>query len=220
MEKPRFAGFFCMFFTMRNLFTFSKYDNMPIHYLTKTNMGNKRGGLFFGVIVGTLLGILFAPRKGKELRKQLKDEVSKGGMGTETLKKNFTEMGHDIADTAEEVYNMPEVQEQVVKGKKQVDKMMLKAEGHVSKAEQKVRDLSEKYLDLDEEKVDEITHKIHKAGQKVHGKLQNFRQKFMGDVGFTKKPISKSKSTSQPKKKSGRTSSKKRTRKVNIKRKG
>ena len=66
-------------------------------------MSNKKGGgLIFGVIMGTLLGVLFAPRKGKDLRKELKQEVSKGGIGAETLKKNFVEMGHDMANTAEE----------------------------------------------------------------------------------------------------------------------
>ena len=171
-------------------------------------MGNKRGGLIFGVIMGTLLGVLFAPRKGKELRKQLKDEVAHGGMGTETIKKNFKEMGQDMATTAEEVYNMPEVKKQVVKGKKHVDKFIRKAESKMNKAEQKVKDLGEKYLDLDGEKMEEISGKIHKASKNVQGKIQTFREKLMGqkimkELGFKKRPISSaSKSTPQNPKKS------------------
>lgn len=184
-------------------------------------MGNRRGGLFFGVIVGTLLGILFAPRKGKELRKQLKDEVKKGGVGAETLKKNFMEMGHDMAETAEEVYHMPEVQDQVEKGKKHVGKFMREAETHINKAERQIKDMGEKYLDLDEEKMEKVTSKIHKASAKVKGKLQSLRQKFMGDVGFRKKRISgnggeSEKRRASPKSRGASASKKSRTRKVKI----
>jgi gas vesicle protein len=153
-------------------------------------MGNKRSGLFFGVIVGTLLGVLFAPRKGKDLRNQLKKEIQEGGVGTETLKQNFTEMGHDMADTAGEVYNTPEVQKQVVKGKKHVDKLLRKAGEQMGGAEQKVKDLGEKYLDLNEEKVQRVGAKIQKASKNVQEKIQTIRHKFMGNMGFTKKPIS------------------------------
>lgn len=176
-------------------------------------MSNKRGGLLFGVIMGTLLGVLFAPKKGKELRKEFQNEVSKGGFGTETLKKNFKEMGSDMADTAQEVYAMPEVQEQVNKGKKHVDTLMKKAEFHVNKAEQKVKDLGEKYLDLDEEKMHEASEKFHSVSKKVGGQLKAFGQKFMGDIGFTKKPISKSTKSSTA---ASKVSPKKRSRKVKI----
>jgi len=210
-----------------NLSPSIKYDNIPTleTFLTKTNMSNKRGGLLFGVIMGTLVGVLFAPKKGKDLRNQLKQEVAKGGVGTETLKKNFAEMGQDMAATAEEVYNLPEVQKQVGKGKKQVTKFMEKAETHVNNAEKKVRDLGEKYLDLDDEKLQQVSKKIHKASDTVRGKIQTMRQKLMGDMGFTKKPISKksngknpkSSQTSNPQKKS---KSKPRTKNVKIKKHG
>lgn len=185
-------------------------------------MSNRRGGLFFGVIVGTLLGILFAPRKGKELRKQLKDEVKKGGVGTETLKKNFVEMGHDIADTAEEVYSMPEVQDQVNKGKKHVDKFVQQAEGKIGEAERQIKNLGEKYLDLDDEKMHRVSEKIHQASKKVQGKIQTLRQKLMGEMGFSKKPISKDRPakrapSSRSKKSSKKAVAKPRTKTVKIK---
>lgn len=81
-------------------------------------MSNRRGGLLFGVIMGTILGVLFAPRKGKELRAKLKKEVKAGGVGSETLKESFLEMGKEVASSAERIYQKPEVQKQVVKGKK------------------------------------------------------------------------------------------------------
>ena len=145
-------------------------------------MGNRRGGLLFGVIVGTLLGILFAPRKGKELRNQLKNEVSKGGMGVETFKKNFKEMGHDVASTAEEVYARSDVQKAVRSGKKHVDDMMRNAGEQVGKVE--------KYLHIDDEQLEQVSEKIHNASKKVQNKLHTLKHKYMGDLGFTKKPLS------------------------------
>lgn len=189
-------------------------------------MSNKRGGgLLFGVIMGTLLGVLFAPRKGKELRSQLKKEVAKGGVGAETLKKNFSEMGQDMASTAEEVYNMPEVQTQVKKGKKHVDRMVREAGEHIGNAEEKVKetvkDLGEKYLDMDEEDLQNVTGKIHEAGKKVGSKLQTFRKKYIGDFGFTKKSIGKKSSggAKDSAKSASKKSPKNRTKKVKIQKK-
>lgn len=91
-------------------------------------MGNRRGGLFFGVIMGTILGVLFAPRKGKELRKDLKEEVQKGGLGTETLKKNLVAMGKEMAATAETVYQQPVIKKHVNEGKKRIYKFVDEAE--------------------------------------------------------------------------------------------
>ncbi len=83
-------------------------------------MGNRRGGLFFGVIMGTILGVLFAPRKGKDLRAKLKKEVEAGGIGSETFKESFLEMGKEVANSAEKIYQKPEVQKHLIKGKKKL----------------------------------------------------------------------------------------------------
>ncbi len=95
-------------------------------------MGNRRGGLFFGVIMGTILGVLFAPRKGKELRKDLKEEVKRGGLGTATLKKNLLEMGKEMAASAETIYEKPAVKKQINKGKKRFYKFVDEAEKHLT----------------------------------------------------------------------------------------
>lgn len=55
--------------------------------------------LLAGVVAGVGLGILFAPKKGSELRKNLKDEVKKGGCGLDTLKGAAVDMGKDMKDT-------------------------------------------------------------------------------------------------------------------------
>ena len=53
-------------------------------------------GLIIGVVAGTALGVLFAPKKGEETRKEMKNEFKKGGSGLNTLKKTATDMGKDF----------------------------------------------------------------------------------------------------------------------------
>jgi gas vesicle protein len=60
--------------------------------------------LIAGVIAGTALGILFAPKEGKQVRKELKDEIDKGGTGLSTVKNTLTGMGKDIHGTSKDVY--------------------------------------------------------------------------------------------------------------------
>jgi len=61
-------------------------------------------GLLAGLVAGTAIGLLFAPKKGKDTRKQIKDELEKGGYGLDTLKETVNEMGKDMGDTGKEVY--------------------------------------------------------------------------------------------------------------------
>ena len=42
--------------------------------------------LLAGLLGGAALGILFAPKKGEELRKDIKNEVDSGGSGMNTVK--------------------------------------------------------------------------------------------------------------------------------------
>ncbi len=87
-------------------------------------MAKKKGGLLFGIMMGTMLGVLFAPRKGKELRGQVASEIKEGGLGTKTLGNNFKEMGHDMVDTVHVVYENPNVQKQVKGGRKNFIKLI------------------------------------------------------------------------------------------------
>jgi len=86
-------------------------------------MARKKGGLLFGIIMGTLMGVLFAPGKGKELRSRIVKEIDDGGLGTKALGNDFKMMGRDIADTAQDVYEDPRVQGGVKKGRKSIKQM-------------------------------------------------------------------------------------------------
>ncbi len=78
-------------------------------------MSNKKSGLglLFGIVAGTALGILFAPRKGKDIRENFRKEIEEGGSGAHTLKTNIGAMGKDIAETATDIYEKPEVQKSI-----------------------------------------------------------------------------------------------------------
>ena len=55
--------------------------------------------LLAGLIAGTAIGILFAPKKGETIRKEFKKEIKEGGIGLNTVKNTLLGMGEDIGDT-------------------------------------------------------------------------------------------------------------------------
>ena len=92
--------------------------------MSETNKTTKKSGigLLLGVAAGAVLGVLFAPKKGKDLRENFKKELKDGGTGMNTVGKNFAAMGKDIADTTKNVYESPGVQKPLNKGIKQLEK--------------------------------------------------------------------------------------------------
>ncbi len=76
--------------------------------------------LFAGVLAGTALGVLFAPKKGDETRTKLKKDIKAGGNGLGIIKDTMTEMGKDIEETAVKTYKKisenPEVKKAIKKG--------------------------------------------------------------------------------------------------------
>lgn len=63
----------------------------------------KGKGILFGLLSGALLGVLFAPDRGKKLREKFKQERNKGGSGLNTLKGSFIDLGNDIWETIEDL---------------------------------------------------------------------------------------------------------------------
>lgn len=76
--------------------------------------------LVAGVLAGTALGVLFAPKKGDEIRSKIKKDLKSGGTGFGVIKDTMTEMGKDIEDTAVKTYKKisenPEVKKAIKKG--------------------------------------------------------------------------------------------------------
>lgn len=172
-------------------------------------MSNRRGGLFFGVIMGTILGVLFAPKKGKELRTQLKKEIDKGGIGTETLKDNFIAMGQDMADTAHDIYEQPQVKDTIDKGQKYVKKVMKQAKGKINEVESQAKEMGSKYYAMGKEKMGQVKEKVDQVRAKVEDGIHAAKDTIMSDIDFKKRAIRKGKN--------GRAgAAKKRQRKIDI----
>ncbi|MBA4337149.1 hypothetical protein C0416_05275 [bacterium] len=100
-------------------------------------MGKHRSGLLLGVIAGTALGILFAPKKGKELREAIKKERREGGYGIESIKDGFVEMGKEVVTSAKTAYDSDMVQGQIGKLKNAAGEMAEEGRARVQKVTKK-----------------------------------------------------------------------------------
>ena len=100
-------------------------------------MGKHRSGLWLGLIAGTALGILFAPKKGKELREEIKRERDEGGYGLDSIKDGFLDMGREVVDSARNVYESEEVQEGLSRAKDTAMEMAEEGKKRVKKATRK-----------------------------------------------------------------------------------
>jgi len=60
--------------------------------------------LIAGVLAGTAIGVMFSPKKGDEIRKEIKDEVEKGGSGLKAIKDTVVGLGKRIGESAKDAF--------------------------------------------------------------------------------------------------------------------
>lgn len=104
-------------------------------------MGKKAGkiSLLLGLSLGTIAGVLFAPSKGKELRKNIKHEIDKGGTGISAVKRSLKGMAVDMVDTADQ---MTDKSEKLVKMKRKAKVQLKKAKVQAKKT----REIAKKHV--------------------------------------------------------------------------
>src|SRR3989339_836119 len=85
---------------------------LEILFLKLKFMGRRNiFSLIIGATIGTVTAMLFAPVRGRELRKKVKDEIKKGGAGVNSIGQECKKMWDEMKDTFKEITQTDEVQE-------------------------------------------------------------------------------------------------------------
>ena len=159
---------------------------------------SKKGrlSLLFGVVAGTVTGLLFAPTKGKELREKIAKERESGGVGHKSVAKELGKMGDDIGKMAKEVAQSEE------------------AKHFWQETKSAVSDWTEGHVELDEWV--KATHEKADQLKKMVSKYAKEKKKYISEVKGVKKKVKK---TAKNLKKRAKAVKKAATKKVAPKRK-
>ena len=131
--------------------------------------------LLAGLAIGGLVGLLFAPKKGSEFRKQLKKDFEEGNYGVNAFKDEFMTMGKDMGNFTSEVAKHEDVQEYLKKGKKAAKDVQQRAslwlEANYGITEDDLK-MARKELSKNTGKAKKTFKKVKGEAQKVIKKIQ------------------------------------------------
>ncbi len=136
--------------------------------------------LVAGLALGSLVGLLFAPKKGSEFRKDLKKDFKEGNYGVNAFKDTFMEMGKDMSNFTSDVSKHEEVQEYLVKGKKAAKDVQKRASLWL-----------EANYGITDEDLDMARKQLSKKAGKVKSKAKKVMKKAKGVAGKVTKQVKK-----------------------------
>lgn len=137
--------------------------------------------LLFGLVGGTILGVLFAPHKGKEVREKLIKEREKGGTGLNTLKEELSGMGKEMKNFSKDVYESDNVQAGIQMGKEKMQQIKEVAQEHIEgvseKACEKAGDMRDIFDDAREKNMKGVKKKVNAFAKRAKKKLKDLQEK-------------------------------------------
>jgi len=136
--------------------------------------------LVAGLALGGLVGLLFAPKKGSEFRKELKKDFEKGNYGMNAFRDTFMDMGKDMSNFTSDVAKHEEVQEYLVKGKKAAKDVQKRASLWL-----------EANYGITDEDIDMARRQLSKKAGKMKTKAKKAMKKAKGVAGKVTKQVKK-----------------------------
>ncbi|HPU94845.1 MAG TPA: YtxH domain-containing protein [Candidatus Gracilibacteria bacterium] len=136
--------------------------------------------LVAGLALGGLVGLLFAPKKGSEFRKELKKDFEKGNYGMNAFRDTFMDMGKDMSNFTSDVAKHEEVQEYLVKGKKAAKDVQKRASLWL-----------EANYGITDEDIDMARKQLSKKAGKMKTKAKKAMKKAKGVAGKVTKQVKK-----------------------------
>jgi gas vesicle protein len=144
-------------------------------------------GILTGLALGGVVGMLFAPKKGSELRNSIKKDIDEGNHGVNAFKEAFAGMGKDVGGFVNEASQHDDVKEYLLKGKKAAqdvqDRAVLWLEANYGITEEDLRKAKKQ--------VGQKTKKAKTTVKKTVKKAQKAANKAVKSAKKTKKPAKK-----------------------------
>lgn len=116
--------------------------------------------LIVGILAGTALGVLFSPKKGDEIRKNIKKEVKHGGTGLSTIVHTLSDMGKEIGESAKDSYEEVSRTEAYRKAKAKTGRFVK------SKISAKHRNQAKKAFNMAKETINKVKNNIGSSKEK------------------------------------------------------
>ncbi len=141
-----------------------------------------------GATGGTVLALLFAKNKGKEVRKRLETEKKEGNSLFKVLFEELGALSNEVAKASKGFLASDEVQTAVGEGKKKIEEVYQQAKKEGGKVMKEAQDQLMEYSHVAKEKAQELGEEMKRRG---HLALEEFRSEEETEEEDEKQPFRK-----------------------------